>query len=260
MVAIDGVALSQEALDRERSFFADLPDPDAAARRALAVRELILRRAGELGLLEDGAARDAVTFASRDEEDRMIEAVIDADVQAPVASEAECRRHFDMHPERFEEGELIEARHILFAVVPGTPVAALRAEAERVLGEILRDPSCFAERAQKLSNCPSGAQGGNLGQFARGQMAPEFERAIFGKPDVGLLPQLVNTRYGFHIVEVVRRIAGRRAEFGRVREAIAARLDASAQARALRQYVQVLAGRVRLEGVDLDAAQSPLLQ
>jgi peptidyl-prolyl cis-trans isomerase C len=53
------------------------------------------------------------------------------------------------------------------------------------LAELIADSSCFAEHASSLSNCASGALGGSLGQFGRGEMVPEFDWALFGKPDVG---------------------------------------------------------------------------
>jgi len=260
MLSINGITVPEDALAREAELFGDAPERDAAARRAVAVRELMLQRAGELGLLEGGAPRERVTFASRADEDAIIGAVMDAEVRVPQPADAECRRYFDAHPERFTSGELIEARHILFAVTPGTPVPALRSHAERILGELIANPAPFAERARELSNCPSGAQGGNLGQFGRGQMAPEFDRALFGKPDVGVLPRLITTRYGFHIIEVVHRISGRALPYEHVRAHIADYLATRAEERALAQYVQVLAGRAEIEGVELAAAESPLVQ
>ncbi len=260
MLSINGIAVPDEAIAREAQQFAGTPDPQAAARRALAVRELLLQRAGELGMLEAGEARARVAFASRDDEDAVISALIDAETRVPQPTEAECRRYFEAHPRRFDTGELVEARHILFAVTPGTPVGALRAQAERTLAAVAAEPGTFAEQARSLSNCPSGAQGGSLGQFGRGQMVPEFDRAIFGKPDVGVLPQLVATRYGFHVIDIVRRIAGRPMAFEHVRAGIEAYLSRRAEERALAQYVRILAGKAEIEGVDLAAAASPLVQ
>jgi peptidyl-prolyl cis-trans isomerase C len=260
VLSVNGIGIGDDAIDREASAYASASNPDAAARRSLAVRELMLQRAGELGMLEAGAPRARVDFASRDDEDRVIAKLIDAEMRVPQPTEAECRRYFDEHAERFNPGELIEARHILFAVTPGTPVTALRARAERTLGEVATEPARFAEQARALSNCPSGAQGGNLGQFGRGEMVSEFDRAIFGKKDVGVLPQLVTTRYGFHIVEVVRRIPGKPLPFTLVQARIAEYLSHRAEERALAQYVRVLAGRAKIEGVELDGAASPLVQ
>jgi peptidyl-prolyl cis-trans isomerase C len=260
MITINGQPLPDEAIAREAALHGGAKDPEDAARRALAVRELLLQRAGELGMLEGGAARSAVAFADRDAEDAVIAALLDAEVRTPEPTDAECRRYFAAHPDRFTSGELVEASHILFAVTPGTPVAALRAQAERTLAEVAAEPSRFAERARELSNCPSAAQGGNLGQFGPGAMVPEFDRAVFGTRAAGVLPALATTRYGFHVVRVERRIPGRVLDFDVVRQRIADYLKTRAEERALRQYVAVLAGRAQVTGVELAAAPTPLVQ
>jgi peptidyl-prolyl cis-trans isomerase C len=246
------VTLQVEAIEREAQRYAEAPDPEAAARRSLAVRALLLQRARELGLADEHQGPDA--------EDAIIGQVLDAEVRTPTPAEAECRRYFNLHPDQFISGELVAARHILFAVAPGTPVAALRAHAEAMATKLMADPTQFAARAAEFSNCSSGAQGGNLGQFGRGQMVPEFDKAVFGTTATGVLPGLVQTRYGFHIVLVDRRMPGRKLDFELVREHIAAYLSSRVQERALMQYIRVLAGRADIDGVDLDAADSPLLQ
>jgi peptidyl-prolyl cis-trans isomerase C len=139
------------------------------------------------------------------------------------------------------------------------PVEPLRRKAEETLHALRKDPERFAELAAELSNCPSGQQGGALGQLSRGESVPEFEREVFAGGE-GLLPRLVNTRYGFHLVAVDGRVEGRLLPFESVREAIALRLAGTVAERALQQYVQVLAAGAELEGVDLAAAASPLLQ
>ncbi|MGH6958650.1 MAG: peptidylprolyl isomerase, partial [Caulobacteraceae bacterium] len=151
-------------------------------------------------------------------------------------------------------------RHILFQVTPGAPVNHLRAYAERTLMAILAEPETFAAKARELSNCPSGALDGSLGQIARGDCAPEFDAAIFADVSIGVLPSLVKTRFGFHIVAVDRRVAGRIVPFDAVREKVAERLTSRVQRRALAQYIALLAGEAQIEGVDLVQASSPLLQ
>lgn len=89
---------------------------------------------------------------------------------------------------------------------------------------------------------------------------PEFEQALFKGAYLGVYPQLVKTRYGFHILAVDRREPGRRLPFEASRPRIAARLREHALRKALQQYVRVLAAGAAIEGVDLDAAKSPLLQ
>ncbi len=219
---------------------------------AAAARELLRQRAVAVGLL-DGAARG-------DEVDPALDRLLEREVPTPEPTEEECRRYYDAHPAESTSGELAMARHILFQVTPGTPVPALRAKAELTLAALARDLSQFDRLARECSNCPSAQHGGNLGQLGRGETVPEFERALFNGAYTGLYPQLVKTRYGFHILAVDRREPGRRLPFEAARAAIAERLRARAQRRALEQYVKVLAGQARIEGADLGAAATPLVQ
>jgi len=259
-LSVNGTILTEEALREEMARLGPGPVAQAASRRTLAIRELLLQRAGELGLLEDGAPRSAVTFADRESEEAVIDRLLAQEVRTPEPQEAECRRHYEVHASRFVAGELVAASHILFALTHGTPVQALRERAGATLAELVANPALFEARARELSNCPSGAQGGSLGQFGRGEMAPEFEKAIFGTPATGVLPSLVATRHGFHVVLVEQRLPGRQLPFEAVREKIAVHLSARVQERALRQYVAVLAGQARIEGVELESVATPLVQ
>ncbi len=115
-------------------------------------------------------------------------------------------------------------------------------------------------RRRELSNCPSGRQGGNLGQIGRRDTVREFEQALFRLGPDGILPEIVRTRYGFHLVAVDRRIPGETLPFEAVRDRIVERLKAAMEERALRQYVSILAGQAEIGGVDLQGARTPLVQ
>lgn len=62
----------------------------------------------------------------------------------------------------------------------------------------------FGEVAAQHSLCPSGKQGGELGQFGPGQMVKEFDTVVFSAP-VGEVQGPVETQFGFHLVEVTER-------------------------------------------------------
>ena len=217
-----------------------------------AVRELLRQRAIELRLLAPDAGDDAVEAG--------IERLLEREVKTPSPSEEECRRYYEAHRHRFRSGDLVSVRHILFQVAPGSPLQLIREQAEETLAQLLAAPDEFAASALTLSNCPSGREGGNLGQIGRGDTVPEFEEALFADRSLGVLPRLVKTRYGFHIVSIDRRIAGEPLPFEVARERIAERLAERVEETALRQYVQVLAGSAEVRGVDLDAAPTPLVQ
>jgi peptidyl-prolyl cis-trans isomerase C len=62
----------------------------------------------------------------------------------------------------------------------------------------------FAEVAKAHSNCPSKAQGGDLGQFGPGMMVKEFDEVVFSA-DVNTLQGPVKTQFGYHLLEVTSR-------------------------------------------------------
>lgn len=62
----------------------------------------------------------------------------------------------------------------------------------------------FAELAKQHSKCPSGAQGGDLGEFGQGQMVPEFDKVVFND-EVGVVHGPVQTQFGYHLLEVTNR-------------------------------------------------------
>ena len=62
----------------------------------------------------------------------------------------------------------------------------------------------FADLAKKHSSCPSGREGGSLGEFGPGQMVPEFDTVVFSAP-VGTVQGPVKTQFGFHLIEVTKR-------------------------------------------------------
>jgi len=62
----------------------------------------------------------------------------------------------------------------------------------------------FAEMARKHSKCPSGKQGGALGEFSPGQMVPEFDKVVFHE-EVGKVHGPIQTQFGYHLVEITSR-------------------------------------------------------
>ncbi len=62
----------------------------------------------------------------------------------------------------------------------------------------------FADIAAKHSQCPSGKQGGDLGEFGPGQMVKEFDEVVFSAP-VGEVQGPVKTQFGYHLLEVTER-------------------------------------------------------
>lgn len=236
-----------------------------APGESLAPEELRQRACTEL--LRQAAQRDGRVPAADAGSDSTIatalsaaiEAHIDRAVRVPPVTDEACRRHFAANARAYSIGERLHLRHVLFAVTPGVDVAALRRRAEAALLDI-RARGSLAEAARTLSNCPSGREGGDLGALAAADCAPEFARDVFAHPGLGVLPRLVHSRFGFHVVEIAAREPGTPAEYEAVRTAVAATLERQAFVIALQQYLRVLAGEAQLEGVDLEGTATPLVQ
>ena len=62
----------------------------------------------------------------------------------------------------------------------------------------------FAVLAKQHSKCPSGKQGGDLGEFGPGAMVPEFDKVIFNG-ELGKVHGPVKTQFGFHLIEITSR-------------------------------------------------------
>ena len=252
--SVNGVALHAEG-----------QRPEAGELRELAYAELLRQRAVALGLLPQHAGPMAPELSEA--ERQILETMVEGEVSSPQPQEDECRRYHQAHAPEFTVGQALHVRHILFAVTPGINVQALAVHAERALLELTHKdtpPSRFAERAAELSNCPTSTQGGDLGWIGPDDCAPELAKALFhqthNQSGVGVHPTLVHSRFGFHIIEVLERRAGTEPTYEEVRERIERLLAMQSRARALYQYMALLAGEAELENIVLDAADSPLVQ
>lgn len=219
--------------------YAPAPNFEAArdaAERAVTVRTLLEKRACELGLLAAGETSEAARVAA-------IEAVLEAEVSVPPAAEAECRAWFLANPDAIRSPDLFEASHILFAAAPDDAAAraSALAAAKAALAEIERTPAKFEAIARERSACPSGANGGALGQISRGHTVPEFETYLFALDEGEICAEPIPSRYGFHVAKLVRKAAGRALPYAAARGAIARRLEDRAYREALAVYLRGLA-------------------
>lgn len=232
--------------------------------RQRACSELLRQAAITEGLLSGSDAPSTDGLLSEDAS-RAIEALLERNLAIPEPSDEACRRHHAAHQALYSTGERIHVRHILFAVTQGVDVVALRNRAETTLLDVrCHDGSQaddrFAKAAATLSNCPSGAEGGSLGWLSAADCAPEFAKELFGQAEVGVLPRLVHSRFGLHVVEVLAREPGLAQPFEAVHGAVAMSLRQKTYVTALRQYLRLLAGQAVIDGVDLEAADTPLVQ
>ncbi len=129
-----------------------------------------------------------------------------------VAPEA-ALAFYQEHPQQFEQPATVSARHILVKT---------KEEADSLLNQI-KEGALFEEVASNHSTCPSKERGGDLGQFGKGQMVPEFETAAFSL-EIGQVSQPVETQFGFHLIRVDAKTDGNTVEFDEVKGQIESHL------------------------------------
>lgn len=239
--------------------------PDAQTLRELAWGELLRQEAVRTGCLPRQNVLQAPELTEA--QHAAIEHMLDELVPAREPSEEECRRYHESHTSELTVGQSVQLRHILFAVTPGVNVHALSIRAEAALLELSRKdvpPERFAQLAAELSNCPSGAQGGDLGWVTPQECTPELANELFQQTDarcgMGVHPRLVHTRFGFHIIEVLGRKKGKTPTFDDARTVCAQRLQQQARSTALRHHMMALVAAADIQGMELEGATSPLLQ
>jgi peptidyl-prolyl cis-trans isomerase C len=256
-VRVNGVAIPRDLIAREVQHYPARSPAEAwkAAARALVVRELLLQEAKRLDVQADPLEADG---RRETDEEAAVRALVAQEVRVPQADAESCRRYYDRNRARFHSADIYEAAHILFAAdrTEAKAYGEARAAAIAALAVLREQPERFSELAQTLSACPSGQQGGNLGQITAGQTTPEFERALTGLAPGAIAPEPVATRYGFHIVRLDRKHEGRELPFELVADRIADYLNESVRRQATAQYIARLAGMATIEGVELPSAES----
>ena len=106
-------------------------------------------------------------------------------------SEEEIAEFYDKNKQYFQKPEAARASHILVDD---------EQKANEILDEIDNGLS-FEEAASKYSKCPSKANGGDLGEFTRGKMVPEFEEVAFSMEE-GKISQPVKSQFGYHLIKL----------------------------------------------------------
>lgn len=244
-VAGRGISEAEIAREMQHHRSASPEQSRADAARALTVRELLRCEIGRLGI-----AGRVQPIGQESAEEAQIRYLLEQEVEQRVPSEAECRRYFEQNRERFRTPVGIQVRHILITA-PGDDADA-RAEAltraERLLAQIKAAPQSFAHYAQRFSACPSKDLAGELGWLQRGSLTPELERQIFALP-VGLVAMPVESRWGYHIVSIDARDAGRLLEFEVVRDSLATYLELRVQRLELQRYLSGLQERYGVQGL-----------
>ena len=108
-------------------------------------------------------------------------------------NDEDVKKYYEDNLDRFKQGETVNADHIL---------VDSEEKALEILAKIENGETSFADAAKEHSSCPSGQRGGNLGDFGRGQMVPEFDKAVFELSEGEITKTPVKTQFGYHLIKL----------------------------------------------------------
>ncbi|MDO5590861.1 MAG: peptidylprolyl isomerase [Lachnospiraceae bacterium] len=124
-----------------------------------------------------------------------------------TVTEEEEKAFYEENKAQFGKGATVNAKHIL---------TDSEEKCQTILKNIESGEKTFEDAAKEFSTCPSGAQGGSLGEFGKGQMVKEFEDAAFDA-EIGKVVGPVKTQFGYHLIKVEAKNEAKTAEFEEVK-------------------------------------------
>ena len=197
LAKVGGLAIMESEVEemvmtlRSRGQNYDHPQGRAAILEQLIANKLLLIEA-QKNLYEHNAAFKAQL--EKVKEDMLINfaasKVLD---EVKDATEEEVKKYYNDNMDNFQKGESVNASHIL---------VDSEEKANEILAKINAGEVSFEDAARENSTCPSKDNGGNLGEFTRGQMVPEFDEAVFSM-EVGTVSAPVKTQFGYHLIKLV---------------------------------------------------------
>ena len=246
----------------ENSVLAEVQYHPAETKRAamikaaeyLIIKELVEQRAKALELEADLSDSEA-------NETELLEKLIEIEAKVPVATEAECLRFFEQNRDKFSTSPLLEVRHILLAAMPEDVELRMQSKeiAKQIIEELKACPSYFDKMVLQHSACPSKETQGSLGQISKGQTVPEFEKVIFAA-EPGLVTAPIESRYGFHIAYIDRKVNGQALPYDYVKDKVQEYLKDKVTRKNTAQYIQALINDADITGFTFTAESSPLIQ
>ncbi|MBE6713628.1 MAG: peptidylprolyl isomerase [Ruminococcaceae bacterium] len=142
----------------------------------------------------------------------------------------DVKKYFDEHAEEFVAEETVSASHILVET---------EEKAKEILAKIESGEMSFEDAAKAFSTCPSSQRGGDLGEFGKGQMVPEFDKACF-EMEIGELRGPVQTQFGFHLIRLDKKNEAKPVTFEDVKGELSQHLLAEAQQKAYQSKMNQL--------------------
>lgn len=196
LAVVAGEEITQEEFDaflmsvpRDRQQYLSDPQFRKQCLDQLISLHLFAKMGAELKLEETETFHKILENAKRDILAQMAMAEVMKDL---TVTDEEVKAYFEANQQKYSKGATVSAKHILIDS---------EEKINSILESITNGEKTFEDAAKEFSTCPSGAKGGDLGEFGKGQMVKEFEDAAFAA-EIGQVIGPVKTQFGYHLIKV----------------------------------------------------------
>lgn len=231
IATVNGVAISDEEVNQvlmegTQGRFNQLPPEKQNELRTriidgMITQELVYADAKKMGVLKSKEYKDELADVMQRIERQLAAKVWEKQQFDKVTIEPKAvKAYYDANPQEFIEKEKVHARHIL--VKSEEKANELIAQLKGLSGNTLKEK--VIELAKKESTGPSGPKGGDLGFFPQGQMVPAFNDAVFNMAVGTVTTSPVKTQFGYHIIYLEEKKAGKTLAFEEVKGFVEQRL------------------------------------
>ncbi len=167
-----------------------------------------------------------------------------------VVSDSEAKAFYEKNKEKFKMPELVHARHIL--VKDEKTANDIIKQLKGLKGDKLK--AKFIELAKAKSTGPSGPKGGDLGKFKKGQMVPEFSKAVWALKPGEITTKPVKTQFGYHVIYLESKEAPKTVPYDAVKEKIIASLKQQEFAKKISEMAKELRSKAKIVDMEKDAS------
>jgi len=212
---------------RQRGQDLDNPQGRSMVLEQLIAQELLLIDANANMLEREPAFKERLRKVK---EEMLIGYAMQKVMEGVKVKEEDVQKYFEENKDKFPANTSFNASHIL---------VDSEEKANEILASIKAGEIEFADAAAKYSSCPSGQNGGELGDFSSGQMVPEFEKACTVM-EVGTISEPVQTQFGYHLIKLNNRTEAGEVKYEDVKNQLTEALKAEKQQAAYQSKINQL--------------------
>ena len=233
LAKVNGTPITEQELENELRMLgqraAEFNNPQG---RAMMLEQIINRKLFLLDAIKSGYEFNSQfkEELQKLKEDLLANFAITKAVENVKVTDEDIKKFYEDNKDKMLNPEMVNASHIL---------VDSEEKANELLEEIKAEKITFEEAAKANSTCPSSQNGGNLGQFGKGQMVPEFDTAVFAM-EIGEISGPVKTQFGYHLIKLNSKTEASEIPFEDVKESIAIQLTTEKQQAAFQSKINQL--------------------